>query len=210
MKTGPIKFWQFALRHSRSAFRYLRGYTLVELLVVIAVILILASMILAVTMSAINQSNKARAMSDVKAIRDAILTYYAEYGKYPSNADGGWCAWTDQTYSVLSAGANTQGIRFPTANPKNIVFLTLGANQLCGFWGYPVDPWGSWYGIMMDYNYDGKIDTNDSGSWGSPNCGGNWSNWQGPILDKIGVAVWSNGPNKTNEWGQGDDIASWK
>jgi hypothetical protein len=57
--------------------------------------------------------------------------------------------------------------------------------------GRCLDPWGNAYHIVADWNGDGKVVV-------------------GSIVISNPVAVWSDGPNRKNELGKGDDICSWK
>ncbi|MCL0107550.1 prepilin-type N-terminal cleavage/methylation domain-containing protein [Peptococcaceae bacterium] len=66
-----------------------KGFTLVELLVVIAVIGILAAIIAPNAFRAIENSKVAAAISDYKAIRTAVLNHYADTGRWPKNARAG-------------------------------------------------------------------------------------------------------------------------
>lgn len=60
-----------------------RGFTIVELLIVIVVIGILAALVITAYNGIQNRANYARAQSDIKAINKGILAYYAANGSYP-------------------------------------------------------------------------------------------------------------------------------
>lgn len=65
------------------------GFTLVELLVVVTVIAILAGLVLGVAGQIQNKSARARAETEITAISNALESYKAEYGFYPSNSSPG-------------------------------------------------------------------------------------------------------------------------
>lgn len=59
------------------------GFTLVEILVVVAIILLLAGMLFRIGSVVSDRSNRARALSDMQAIANALEEYYAVHGIYP-------------------------------------------------------------------------------------------------------------------------------
>ena len=59
------------------------GFTLVELLVVVAVILLLAGMLFRIGNLVSDRAQRARAISDMQAIANALEEYYAAHGIYP-------------------------------------------------------------------------------------------------------------------------------
>lgn len=75
--------------NSKNNFRLNKGFTLVELLVVISIIGILASIGLVAFRSAQFRSRDAQRKSNLKELGSALELFYSDYGKYPSaGADG--------------------------------------------------------------------------------------------------------------------------
>jgi general secretion pathway protein G len=66
------------------------GFTLVELIVVIAVLGILAAVVAPNAFKAIEKAKIARAVSDFRTIKQAGLTIYIDVGLFPT--EGAWCA----------------------------------------------------------------------------------------------------------------------
>jgi general secretion pathway protein G len=64
-----------------------RGFTLVELLIVISLISILAAMGLVQYRNSVVSTREAVLKTDLFRMRDAIDQYYADKGKYPSSLD---------------------------------------------------------------------------------------------------------------------------
>ena len=64
-----------------------KGFTLVELLIVISLISILAAMGLVQYRNSVMSAKEATLHTDLFRMRDAIDQYYADKGKYPSSLD---------------------------------------------------------------------------------------------------------------------------
>ena len=77
----------FAIRAWRSARTKQAGFTLVELLVVIALISLLAAMAVVQYRNSIQRTQEATLKTNLFRMRDAIDQYYADKGKYPSSLD---------------------------------------------------------------------------------------------------------------------------
>ncbi|MCX6970290.1 MAG: prepilin-type N-terminal cleavage/methylation domain-containing protein [Verrucomicrobia bacterium] len=132
------------------------AFTLIELLIVIAIIGILMSLLFPAVNSAIDAAKKAQAKNDVTQIATAVIAYETEYGKLPAtNASG-----VDVGEPFLSAlmGSNTSSL-----NPRQIVFIEVPnakvgkKSGLSTNTGIFVDPWGASYQIAFDDNYDNII-----------------------------------------------------
>ena len=65
-----------------------RGFTIVEMLAVIGVIAILASIIVSVASSSIKSARSKRADAMCNSLQQAIAAYYAQEGKWPGSIEG--------------------------------------------------------------------------------------------------------------------------
>jgi general secretion pathway protein G len=63
------------------------GFTLIELMIVMAIIVILAGMATAMYVNSIQRSKEAVLKSDLFRMRDAIDQYYADKNKYPPSLE---------------------------------------------------------------------------------------------------------------------------
>lgn len=136
---------------ARFSSRTSRAFTLIELLIVIAIIGILMALLFPAVNGAIDAARKAQAKNDVTQIATAVTAYETEYGKLP-NASGN----IDSTLVNILTGVSTNN------NPRKIVFMEIGTfkkNSKSGTnsGGSFLDPWGNNYQIAVDDNYDNTI-----------------------------------------------------
>src|SRR5260221_5314257 len=73
----------FVIRH--SSFRGTRGFTIVEVLVVMTIILVLAGLVLATSSYVHNKGARSRAEAEIAAISAALENYKADNGVYPAD-----------------------------------------------------------------------------------------------------------------------------
>jgi prepilin-type N-terminal cleavage/methylation domain-containing protein len=96
-----------------------RGFTIVELLIVIVVIGILATLVI-VTFSGIQQKGRnSQRQTDINALTSHIEAYYAENAKYPTLANMNDATWRSTNTKGLDPAA--------LADPKNAATQTLVA-----------------------------------------------------------------------------------
>ncbi|HEX5108015.1 MAG TPA: prepilin-type N-terminal cleavage/methylation domain-containing protein [Vicinamibacterales bacterium] len=63
------------------------GFTLIEMLVVMTIIVILAGIGVALYTNGVTKANEAALKTDLSQMREAIDQYYADKGKYPASLD---------------------------------------------------------------------------------------------------------------------------
>jgi prepilin-type N-terminal cleavage/methylation domain-containing protein len=199
-----------------SPSRYRRGFTLIEMLVVIAIIATLAGILLPVIGRVKLKAKIAQTGVEVRNLAAAIAAYQGLYGIYPtSDADAKTGATRpDLTYTnnsdivkilmdVDDGTVNATHLR----NPQNHVFLngktSLGITQPGIGADYNFrDPWGKPYVITLDLDYNQRCrDDYYFAAYGEIAA---------PVL------VWSFGPNGKPYGPSGDprsrdndDIKSW-
>jgi prepilin-type N-terminal cleavage/methylation domain-containing protein len=183
-----------------------RAFTLIELLIVIAILGILMALLFPAVSGAIDAARKAQAKNDVVQIATAITAYETEYGRLPLPES------TSVNTALLAVltGADTNN------NPRQIVFLEVqpakrgksGTNG-SGF----VDPWAllsggnpsATYQVRMDAGsdptpYNNKIDV-AIGKAPGPTAPA------GQVMKK--VVVWNEPPGTSTEQKK-RSVASWE
>lgn len=112
-----------------------RGFTLLEVMVVIVILGLLASMTIPSLMSNKNRADQQKALSDINALENALDMYRLDNGYYPTEVQGIAALVTKPTESPL-----------PRIYPSDGYIRRL-----------PIDPWGSFYQMNNPGKY-GQID----------------------------------------------------
>lgn len=190
------------------ASRRQHGFTLVELLVVIAIIAVLAAAGFAAGNAAIQKAKKVTALSSATALESAVNNFFNEYNYMPQEGTSDSTVNTKnggegvKLLTVLlglepSSGANTlntRAVKFLSAKEgksgKNGLIYNTNGTSVSGLY----DPWGGGFYVMLDLDFDEKLNTNVSGVT--------------TVLNGRRVAVWSLGADGVSGTGgkAGDDV----
>jgi general secretion pathway protein G len=132
------------------------GFSLIELLVVVAIIAILAGLILQTAGYVQNRAARSRAQTEIAAISAALESYRADYGDYPR--------WTNNAPGSANMLFRALVLSNASLNPLGKVYLDAPAsilktpNQPNSTTNELFDPFGQPY----EYRYPG--DSNRNGS----------------------------------------------
>jgi prepilin-type N-terminal cleavage/methylation domain-containing protein len=195
------------------------AFTLLELMVVIAIVVVLAGLLFPAVQSVLDRAKKVQAKNDLTQIVTAVNAFYTEYGKYPLPSGASGDGYASGAITGTSSKAILDPLRNldPTLNPRLIVFISPAEDTTqaspkgkIGSDGQFHDPWGTAYGISVDADYDNQV----------PNPYGT-DTGAGPVKIRQGVIAWSvgkdaklgnNGDNsfKNGSGVQSDDVISWQ
>ena len=187
--------------------RRARGFTLVELLVVIAIIAVLAAAGFAAGNAAIQKAKKVTALASATAIESAVNNFFTEYGSMPKDGTSDTKVKTDTDVTLITvllglegSGSNilnTRGVKFLSvkegkANKGGLIYNTNGTS-VKGLY----DPWGGGYTVMLDLDFDEKLNPQPTGGGGA-------------TLNGRRVAVWTDGADGVKGGGKSaDDVKTW-
>lgn len=146
-----------------------RGFTLVELLIVIAIIMVLAALGFAGVQSALRKAKTVQTLNIATNVSQAIQNYFDEYGSLPITAPppGPIATNTGEGVNVLRVllaqegngtnVLNTKGIRYldvKTARGRKAgIEFAAGGTQATGLF----DAWGNPFYIAFDDDYNDEI-----------------------------------------------------
>jgi prepilin-type N-terminal cleavage/methylation domain-containing protein len=141
-----------------SPFRATRGFTVIEILVVMTIILVLAGLVLATSSYVHNKGARSRAEAEIAAMSAALENYKADNGVYPSSTlDPASTTATDYTtaskllYQPLVGDTDLNGTPGPGTS-----YMALKPNQLGGNGTdtYVKDPFGNSFGYSTLHQTD--------------------------------------------------------
>ena len=142
------------------------GFTLIELITVIAIIGLLASLLLTALSSARTSAKKTRARAEMDQIETAWQNYLQEYRRFPVTTI------SEMGEDAIEILRGDDTALAEEENRKKIIFLDFQQNQA----GLFADPWGNVYHVALDDDGD------------------NFLIADGASLP-LTVAVWSDGPD---------------
>lgn len=102
------------------AINYKKGFTVIELLIVIVVIGILAAIVIISYNGVQTRARNSIRLGDIKAVEELLETYYAQHGEYPKTTENPKSNW--KTIDVLTddncANGSSQADWIPDLNEK--------------------------------------------------------------------------------------------
>ncbi len=189
-----------------------RHFTVTELLVAITLIVVLMGIMLPGIAKVKQRAHTAVARTEVKSLLMAIQLYEQTFGYLPLLPESADRALTDNEYALLIGflqGNNARGMEMLAPQQKWGKGTWTDNTSSESTWtndGYYYDPFRTTSGAATELRYRVAMDLNYSGAIEDG------TNPISALSERIysTVAIWSDGPNRTNEEGAGDDVTSWK
>jgi prepilin-type N-terminal cleavage/methylation domain-containing protein len=209
----PLSFTKFLINadsiHMKTrpvARRAASGFTLVELLVVISIIVVLAAMSFGAANMAMTKAKKLQTSNDARALKQAIQAFNSEYSRLPDFGAQGDEAQTDGEAGaeLLTILLGKEEVSDSMQNKKQIAFGNFKINKTKAKGGLVYsnggsgarpdglyDAWGKPFYLKLDTEYDGELEDPFK---------------QGNIVRDT-IIVYSYGAD--GKVGGGDDIQTW-
>jgi prepilin-type N-terminal cleavage/methylation domain-containing protein len=202
-----------------------RGFTLVEMLAVLAIVAVLAGMIFPAVQLARRRASEKAAKATIERLKLALEQYANDFGDYPPT-------------SLSELGVKTNGVNegneslvrcLSTRRERGPYFVfeekdlanldqdrltsdptgsTIESKELFEI----VDPWGNPYVYFHNRDYRGgsKLERYMLATGERTSCKPHPNARTGQYPAVSSFVIWSVGPDGKNEDGEGDDVASWK
>lgn len=173
-----------------------KRFTLIEMLVVIAIIFILAGLVFPATARVRERAKMSRAHTECSTLKTAVIQYEAEFACWPAKING-------SSDGIVSSGDYPEMCkRLAGNNTKKLYFFEPGSDykESEGF----LDPWGNQYIVILDANFDNKI---DSDAWRSAAFKTNATDADKYLHQRVGVYSYG---QKGTDLVQGKVVTSWK
>ena len=202
-----------------------KGFTLIEILVVMAIIGILAGLLFPGVGAAMNAAKKAHASNTCYNLKNSIGSYFTEYRRFPL-PDGYQTPYddfsTEDDFMDILLGAETAVGE--EKNPRGIVFFTGRTARRTGGNSYIKgvamnrngggslwDTYGRLYGVRMDTQNKSRfpnpeVDPPNLSGEGAPDWGQGATSSNTPPVVTDSVGVWSAGKEEDLS---SDNIKTW-
>ena len=141
-----------------------KGFTLIEILIVVAIIGILASVVVVGLGPAQKKGRDSRRVSDLRSVQNALELYYGKNGQYPIVGVGSW----DEFATVLTgAGIGTNQIPNDPTTSRDYIYKVDDSGTTYVLGAQLEDAGGS----IMNSSFTGALPSGGTTVPGGVTCG---------------------------------------
>jgi type II secretion system protein G len=136
-----------ALKAKRSG-----GFTLIEILIVVAIITILAGILLPVFQGAMQKAKQKATMADINSFAKAITSYITDIGSAPTSPEGG----IDAGSTLIDQLTPFQNITLPTRDQWSFPLQVWTGDSIAGHFGIAAGDVGREDFLIQSFGRDGQ------------------------------------------------------
>ncbi|MBU1863523.1 MAG: type II secretion system protein GspG [Candidatus Omnitrophica bacterium] len=134
-----------------------KGFTFIELLVIITIIGVLLTLIIPMGSQARAKARQTKAKAEIAALETAMSAYYADMGQYPTDGGESDGNETDNTDIITQLSGRTGGTGAWDAGITGLAdwngpYMEFDSDNIVG--GQFIDPWKTAYVIEIDLDGD--------------------------------------------------------
>lgn len=123
----------FGSRTSGTAFTFAEalrghrrgGFTLIELIVVMAIIALLFAMVIGTMDYAKRRAKESQAQSQIQQLQDGLQKYYTKFGRYPTTL-AAVSNYMDSGFTLVDPWGKQYSYSFAATNPHSFVLYSFG------------------------------------------------------------------------------------
>ena len=185
-----------------------QAFTLIELLMTVAIVVVLAGILVPAVMSGIKKGQQAKAKAEIVTLLNAIKQYENTYNKLPKYTEDTAMAVPENLVRALQ-GDGTITASSKKVNPRGISFLETRNTGAGDF----LDPWEKRYRIILDSDEnilltDLYVSEDDPPLTGAALLAKAKEHYKEDDHIYQPVVIWSAGPD--GEWDTKDDVHSFE
>lgn len=164
-----------------------KGFTLIELIFVIAIIVVLASIFVPLAMDKLGQTNRAKADSDLNTIANSLMASVTDLKRFPAcnTADCDPFSGANNDLKLLVYKADTTDVVTTDIAAQSAACATVNWDAAANLEVAPSDP-----GRNNAFNH--LIINNPNADATEAGAGTDYNGWKGPYLAKVGKDPWGN------------------
>jgi len=163
-----------------------QGFTLVELVFVIAIIVVLAGILIPLALNKLGEADQARADADLQGMASALTTFFTDSRHFPA------CSETD--CDPLNASTNNLKILVFKGDASDVSVSDIPPTDAASGCSVAWNAAGNLVAANADQNnaFNHLIINNPNGDGNTGQADSDYKKWKGPYLGKVGKDPYGN------------------